>query len=95
MTLIEQCYGVAKHELLSICYISDKEQLSREVNTISHQIKLIPSYLYLKHYYRVSTTEVAQGNKVDSRYIRQVIDEIKPIINKFVLCYFEKLPIQL
>jgi hypothetical protein len=75
---------------LSICYISDKEQLSREVNTISHQIKLIPSYLYLQHYYKINTIDVEDGNKVDNRYIKAVIDEIKPIIKKFVLCYFEK-----
>ncbi len=30
------------------------------------------------------------GNKVDSKYIQKVIDEIKPIIKKFVLCYFDK-----
>jgi len=81
---------LAKKNLLSICYINDKEQLAREVNTISHQIKLIPSYLYLKNYDKVSTTNVEDGNKVDSRYIKSVIEEIKPIIKKFVLCYFDK-----
>lgn len=30
------------------------------------------------------------GNKVDNKYIQKVIDEIKPIIKKFVLCYFNK-----
>jgi hypothetical protein len=27
---------------------------------------------------------------VDSKYIQKVVDEIKPIIKKFVLCYFDK-----
>ena len=74
MGLIDEAYQVAKRNLLSICYINDKEQLSREVNTISHQIKLIPSYLYLKNYYKVSTTNIEDGNKVNSGYIKLVIE---------------------
>ncbi len=27
---------------------------------------------------------------MDSKYIQKVVDEIKPIIKKFVLCYFDK-----
>ncbi len=73
MVLLDEAYIIAKRNLLSISYINDKEQLSREVNTISHQIKLIPSYLYLKNYYKVSTIAVEDGNKVNSRYIKAVI----------------------
>jgi len=56
--LIAEAYEIAKRNLLSICYINDKEQLSREVNTISHQIKLIPSFLYLKNYSKINTIDV-------------------------------------
>lgn len=81
---------MAKSNLLSICYLNNKEQLLQQANTISHQIKLIPSYLYLKHYYQISTVDVENGNKVNNKYIQALICEIKPIINKFVLCYFQK-----
>jgi hypothetical protein len=72
--LIDEAYVISKKSLLSLTYESDKEQLSREVNTIGHQIKLIPSYIYLKNYLKVSTVSTEDGNKVDSAYIKSVIN---------------------
>ena len=49
LSLIDQVYQIAKIKLLDISYLNDKDWLYRDVNSISIQIKLIPTYLYLKN----------------------------------------------
>ncbi len=49
MDLIDKGYQIAKKNLLDISDLIDTEWLYKDVNSISIQIKLIPSYLYLKN----------------------------------------------